>query len=61
MNFFRNKWEKLLQYDDMLHEVRDARSQKGIIEKEFEKYISLCKFVYINELEFLKKIQKAKN
>ena len=22
----------------MLHEVRDARSQKGIIEKEYEKY-----------------------
>lgn len=23
----------------MLHEVRDARSQKGIIEKEYEKFL----------------------
>lgn len=28
----------LKKYDDMLHEVRDARSQKGIIEKEYEKF-----------------------
>jgi len=45
----------------MLHEVRDARSQKGIIEKEYEKFLFLCKFFSINELEYLKKIQKAKS
>lgn len=46
------------QFDEMLHEVREARSEKGIIEKEYEKY------EFSNKLKiffkgFLKKMLKA--